>query len=367
MVIKTTTYQPGQNINDIQKKYKIENVIKLASNENPLGPSTKAVKAGLKIFKIINRYPDSKSINLKNVIKNFLSKSFITSDNIMVGNGSNEILEFIARRYLTRGSEALFCKHSFLVYKIISQNANAKIVESKPISTSGDEYLSIDLKDLRSRVTSKTKVIFIANPSNPTGTILKFAVLSKFIDSIPKRIIIVIDEAYYEYSEFQGFKSLINLLNKHPNLVITRSFSKIHALAGLRIGYGLASKKITNHFNDFRQPFNINYVAQEMAAASLEDKVYIEKSLRKNQIGMNYLKLNFDKLGVSYLNSYTNFVTINLGLSTKKVYKALLSKGVILRPLDNYGLPKYLRVTIGTDRENKFFINTLTSILRSLK
>ena len=365
--MKTTTYQPGQNIDDIRKKYNIKKVIKLASNENPSGPSIKAIKAGINIQKIINRYQDSHSLKLKNSINSFLSKPFINLNNIIIGNGSNEILEFIARRYLNDRSEVLFCKHSFLVYKIISKNMKAKIIESKPIKEPGLNYLCIDLKDMRKRVTNKTKVIFIANPSNPTGTILRIKEINDFIKSISKKIIVVIDEAYYEYSLFRGFKSAINLIKKYPNVVITRSFSKIHALAGLRVGYGITSNYIATEFNNYRQPFNINYIAQEMAAVSISDKSFVNKSLKENHEGMIYLKSCFDNLGISYLDSYTNFLTINLGKYTKKIYNALLGQGIILRPLDNYELPNYLRVTIGTEKENKQLINKLKKILKSVK
>ena len=367
MTIKTSTYQPGQNIDDIQKKYRIKNVIKLASNENPSGPSTKAIKAGLEIFKIINRYPDSKSSKLKKTIASYLSLSSIKVDNIMIGNGSNEILEFVARQYLDKKSEVLFCKHSFLVYKIVSANVNAKIVESKPIMIPGINYMNIDLEDMKLKITSKTKVIFIANPGNPTGTVLSITSIKKFLDNIPKRIIVVLDEAYYEYSEYKGFKTAASLLKKYSNIIVTRSFSKIHALAGLRIGYGLASKKIVNDFNNFRQPFNINYIAQEMAAVSLTDSSYVKKSLKENDNGMIYLKSCFDELGIKYLNSYTNFLTIYLGSKTKQIFNDLLHQGVILRPLNNYGLSKYLRVTIGTDSENRYFIKKLKKTLKMAK
>lgn len=365
--MKTTTYQPGQNIDDIKKKYNIKKVIKLASNENPSGPSTKAITAGIKIQKIINRYPDSHSLKLKSAIKKFLSKSFISLDNIVIGNGSNEILEFIARRFLNDKSEVLFCKHSFLVYKIISKNMNAKIIESKPIDDPGMNYLCIDLQNMKKSISNNTKVIFIANPSNPTGTILKIKAIDDFIKSISKKIIVVIDEAYYEYSLYRGYKSAINLIKKYPNVVITRSFSKIHALAGLRIGYGVTSKSIAKDFNNYRQPFNINYIAQEMATVSLTDKSFVNKSLKENHVGMTYLKSCFDDLGIPYLNSYTNFLTINLGKYTKKIYNALLSEGIILRPLDNYDLPDYLRITIGTEKENQLLIRKLKIILKSLK
>ena len=368
MVNKTSssTYQPGRNINDIQKTYGIKKVIKLASNENPLGPSKKAVIAANTITKYLNRYPDSKSINLKKAIQEKISKKNITEDNIIIGNGSNEILELVARKYLSQNSEVLFCKHSFLVYKIISNTMSAKIIESKPISTKDNSFMCVDLDSMKSKITSKTRVIFIANPGNPTGVALPIKDIEVFIKKISKKIIVVIDEAYYEYSSYYGFKSGISLLGKYPNIIITRSFSKIYALAGIRVGYGLASKEIINKFNDIRQPFNVNYIAQRMAKESLSDDKYLKKSLDLNNIGMQFLKLEFDQLKISYLKSSTNFITFYLGNKTHQLYEMLLSEGVILRSLENYGLPSYLRVTVGTKDENIMFIKKLKKSLKRI-
>ncbi len=363
----TSTYQPGRNIEDIQKTYGLKNVIKLASNENPLGPSKKAISAANKMINSMNRYPDSQSSRLKQAINKLISKRNISTDNIIIGNGSNEILELVARKYLNNNSEVLFCKHSFLVYKIISNTMNAKIIESKIITKKGKDFMGIDLESMRSKITKKTKVIFIANPGNPTGTVLSINKIEKFVKTISKKIIIVIDEAYYEYASYYGFKSSISLLNKYNNIIITRSFSKIHALAGVRVGYGLASKEIISNFNKIRQPFNVNYVAQTMAMESLSDEKYLKKSLELNDIGMQFLKLEFKKLGISYIDSYTNFMTVYLGNNAQIIYEMLLSEGVILRPLDNYGLPGYLRVTIGTKDENAMFIKKLKKSLKRLK
>ena len=363
----TSTYQPGRNINDIQKLYGLKKVIKLASNENPLGPSKKAISAANKIVESINRYPDSKSIDLKSAILKNISKRNITVNNIIIGNGSNEILELVARKYLNNNSEVLFCKHSFLVYKIISNTMKAKIIESKPIKEKGKDFMGIDLESMKSKITNKTKVIFIANPGNPTGTIVPINEIESFIKKISKKIIVVIDEAYYEYSSHHGFKSAVNLLAKYSNIVVTRSFSKIYALAGIRVGYGLASKDIISEFDKIRQPFNVNYIAQKMAIASLGDEEYLRKSLNLNDMGMQFLKLELNKLGIAYLNTYTNFITIHLGSKTQEIYEILLSEGVILRPLENYGLPGYLRVTIGTKEENNMFIRKLKKSLKGLK
>ena len=244
---------------------------------------------------------------------------------------------------------------------------NAKIIESKIITKKGKDFMGIDLESMRSKITKKTKVIFIANPGNPTGTVLSINKIEKFVKTISKKIIIVIDEAYYEYASYYGFKSSISLLNKYNNIIITRSFSKIHALAGVRVGYGLASKEIISNFNKIRQPFNVNYVAQTMAMESLSDEKYLKKSLELNNIGMQFLKLEFKKLGISYIDSYTNFMTVYLGNNAQIIYEMLLSEGVILRPLDNYGLPSYLRVTIGTKDENVMFIKKLKKSLKRLK
>ena len=361
----TSTYQPGKNIIDIQKTYGLKKVIKLASNENPLGPSKKAIAAANKITKSTNRYPDSKSTDLKQAIQKEISKKNISIKNIIIGNGSNEILELVARKYLKKDSEVLFCKHSFLVYKIISNTMNAKIIESKVFTKKGKNFMGVDLESMRSKITSKTKVIFIANPANPTG--ISINEIELFIKKISKKIIVVIDEAYYEYSSYYGFKSSVNLLAKYTNIIVTRSFSKIYALAGVRVGYGLASKEIISQFDKIRQPFNVNYIAQVMAEKSLEDVKYIKKSLKLNDVGMQFLKLEFKKLHILYIDSYANFITIYLGINAQQVYEMLLSEGVILRPLENYGLPGYLRVTIGTKDENNMFINKFKKSLKKLK
>ncbi len=362
----TSTYQPGQSIDSVMKKYGLRNVVKLASNENPYGPSPKSLAIAKKISNSVNRYPDSKCYGLKYNLVAYINKPHIKLNNIIIGNGSNEILELLARLYLNDKSEVLFSKHSFLVYKIISNAMHATIVETKPKMSQGFGFMGTDLSELNKKITKKTRMIFIANPSNPTGTILSVKDLDDFIKTVPKRILIVIDEAYFEYSEYMGMTNCIILLKKYSNVVITRSFSKVHALAGIRIGYGLGSDKIISKLDKIRQPFNVNYVAQAMAVESLKDKKYIKSSLISNNDGMLYLKKELDKLDIKYLDSYTNFLTIYLGKNANDVFEKLLENGVILRPLDNYNLKSYLRVTIGTRQENISFIKSLKKVMSKI-
>jgi len=358
------TYRPGKSIGSVKKQYNIKNVIKLASNENPLGPSLKALKIVTKRINEFNRYPDSDPLELKSQIAARLKQKSISVNNLIIGNGSNEILDFIARTYLSPDSEVIFTKHSFLVYKIISNVMKAKIIETKPIMLKGDQYLGTDLSAIMEKINKKTKLIFIANPNNPTGTILDIKDLGSFMRNVPKKVIVVLDEAYAEYAEYQNKRSGLSLLKKHPNIIITRTFSKIYALAGLRIGYGIGSKDVIKKLNYFRQPFNTNTFAQLLASECLKDKKYISKSLINNAKGMSYLKNQLDKLGINYLSSYGNFLTFKLGKRASNIYKKLLSNGIIVRTLEIYDLHDYLRVTVGKDTENKRFISTLKKLIK---
>ena len=356
-------YEPGRSIDEVIDEFDLNEVVKLASNENPLGASPKALSVLTELKNDMHLYPDGNGTKLK---KEIASHENVAIDNIIIGNGSNEILELLARLYLNDKSEVLFSKHSFLVYKIISNAMHATIVETKPKMSQGFGFMGTDLSELNKKITKKTRMIFIANPSNPTGTILSVKDLDDFIKTVPKRILIVIDEAYFEYSEYMGMTNCIILLKKYSNVVITRSFSKVHALAGIRIGYGLGSDKIISNLDKIRQPFNVNYVAQAMAVESLKDKKYIKSSLISNNDGMLYLKKELDKLDIKYLDSYTNFLTIYLGKNANDVFEKLLENGVILRPLDNYNLKSYLRVTIGTRQENISFIKSLKKIMSKI-
>tara|TARA_Y100000996_G_C22535155_1_gene648040 strand:- start:814 stop:1920 length:1107 start_codon:yes stop_codon:yes gene_type:complete len=363
----SSNYQPGLSAKLVKKKYALSKVIKLASNENPLGPSVNAANAARKEIQSLNRYPDGKCFDLVDEIKKYHKKYTLNNTNIIIGNGSNEILELIARTFLTNDSEAIISKHSFLVYKIICNSMKAKIVEANINKKNNDYFMTVNLDLIKEKITSKTKVIFIANPSNPTGTIIDTVKLEQFLKKIPKKIIVVIDEAYIEYACYRGHISALGLIRDYKNIIITRSFSKIYAIAGSRVGYGISQADIIQKLNSMRQPFNVNQIAQIMAINSLKDKKFLKDSLESNKKCYEFITRELDKDSIKYIDSYTNFITIYFGKNASFIFQELLKKGIILRPLNNYGLPNYLRVTIGTMSECKTFIKNLRILLKRIR
>jgi histidinol-phosphate aminotransferase len=281
----------------------------------------------------------------------------MVSDNIILGNGSNEVLEFIVRATVDNKSEVIIPKHSFLVYDIISKLQKAKIITTKPdTNKSSDNYLGIDLESIIERITKKTKLIFIANPANPTGTYIKLSRIEKFLELVPKNISIIIDEAYYEYLNPNNNKSAISLIKKYKNLYVTRSFSKIYGLASLRVGYGVSSPNNISKLKMYKQPFNTNSFAQNAALLALKDYRFIRQSKKNNDIAMNKLIDLFNTLSIDYLGTYCNFITFKAGKESKLLFEYLIKKGVIVRPLTNYMLKDYLRVSLGTPQDNNIFI-----------
>tara|TARA_B100000900_G_C20560880_1_gene708843 strand:+ start:602 stop:1705 length:1104 start_codon:yes stop_codon:yes gene_type:complete len=355
---KIIKYTPGFNIHDVQKKYNIKNVIKLASNENPY--ISKNVENYIAKSKHdLNLYPDSIPLNLLTQITKTIG-NMSKPENIIIGNGSNEILEFISRASLNSSSEVIIPKHSFLVYEIICKLLRAKVVTSLPDrSRESENYLGIDIEDVLKKITKNTKLIFIANPGNPTGTYLKLSVINNFLECIPKRISVIVDEAYYEYLEPVANKSAVSLLKKHKNLFVTRSLSKIYGLASLRIGYGISSSKNIQKLQEFKQPFNTNMFAQKAALLALKDKKFIKMSKDNNSMAMKKLTDTLNKLSITYLGTNCNFLTFKAGANSQKLFLYLLKKGIIVRPLTNYKLPDYLRVSLGKPRDNQKFIKHL--------
>lgn len=355
---KITKYTPGFNIHDVKKKYNIKNVIKLASNENPF-ISNNVTNYIAKSKHDVNLYPDSNpEILLSEISRNLGCK--IKSENIIIGNGSNEILEFITRASLDSSSEVIIPKHSFLVYEIICKLLKAKIIQSEPDKNKNSQnYLGIDIGNLLNKISKKTKLIFIANPGNPTGTYLKLSIIKKLLDSIPKRILVVVDEAYYEYLESSIDKSAVSLLQKYKNLIVTRSFSKIYGLASLRVGYGISSRENIEKLKIFKQPFNTNMFAQNAAILALKDKKFIKMSKDNNCLAMKMLTDVFDNLSIKYLGTNCNFLTFEVGKNANKLFTYLLKQGIIVRPLRNYKLANYLRVSLGKPKDNYKFIKHL--------
>ncbi len=345
-------YQPGKPISELARELGLSHIVKLASNENPLGPSPAVLAAITKASAEISLYPDGNGFALKAALASYYA---VDASQITLGNGSNDILELIARAFVSPADEVLFSEHAFAVYPLVTQAIGATAVIA-PAKDFGH-----DLAEMAARITAKTKVIFIANPNNPTGTYLSADLLEDFIAQVPKQTIVVLDEAYVEYGD-EGNTS-IGWLARYPNLIISRTFSKAYGLAGLRVGYGLSSLEVADVLNRIRQPFNVNSLALVAAEAALADQDYIVASKTNNDRGMTYLSNALEELGLAVIPSRGNFITVDVQQSAGVVYDALLREGVIVRPVANYGLPNHLRVSIGLPEENQQFISALTNVL----
>jgi len=349
-------YEPGKPIEELEREYGVSNAVKLASNENPLGPGKKALAAIKNALGGLGRYPDGNGFALKNKLA---SKHGVDPAQITLGNGSNDVLEFVARAFVSPADEVLFSQHSFAVYPIVTQAVGAKAIVT-PASNWGH-----DLDVMAKAVTDQTRLIFIANPNNPTGTWLRDSELKQFISALPDHVICVVDEAYAEYVEFKDYPDAVTWLPDFDNLLVTRTFSKIHGLAGLRIGYGVSSSDIADMLNRVRQPFNVNSLALAAAEATLDDDDHILKSRQLNHDGLVQLQAAFEQMGLGTIPSAGNFVAVDVGRNGADVYEQLLQRGVIVRPVANYEMPNHLRVTVGTQSENQRFLDALEEIVRS--
>lgn len=347
-------YQPGKPIEELEREYGVRNAIKLASNENPLGPSPKAVAAAQAALVDNARYPDGAGTLLKAALAKHLR---VQPTQVTLGNGSNDILELAARTFVNANDEVIFSQHAFAVYPIVTQ-----AVGGLPVVTPARDW-GHDLDAMAGAVSARTKLVFIANPNNPTGTWFDARSLTAFLDAIPARVIVVLDEAYFEYVGAADYPDGVSLLGRYPNLVVTRTFSKIYGLAGLRLGYGVSSEGIADLFNRVRQPFNVNSLAQSAGVAALEDSVHLARSREVNDAGLRELTHAFAELGLTYIPSVGNFISVRVGGNAARIYDALLREGVIVRPVANYGMPEYLRVTVGLPAENARFVAALTKVL----
>lgn len=353
-VQKLIPYTPGKPIEELERELGLSNIIKLASNENPLGPGKKALAAIQATLKDLALYPDGNGFNLKRVLAD---KYAVDMSQITLGNGSNEILELVARAFLTPELEVVFSQHAFAVYPIVTQAVGATAVVAPALN------YGHDLDAMLQRVNDKTRLVFIANPNNPTGTLLDHGRLESFIGALPDTCICVLDEAYCEFVGDQGADNSITWLRQYPNLLITRTFSKAYGLAGLRIGYGLSSPQLADILNRVRQPFNNNMLALAAAEAALTDIEHLQNTIAVNAQGMQFITDGFKKLGLEWIPSAGNFVLVDLKQPAMPIYEALLRKGVIVRPVGVYELPSHLRITIGTQAENQLFLQALTEVL----
>ena len=348
-------YQGGKPIAELAREMGLNeaDIIKLASNENPLGISPKAQMAIDEAVHDIARYPDGNSFELRKCVS---EKFDVAHNQIVFGNGSNDILELAARAFLHAGCEAIYSQHAFAVYPLVTQavGATGVVVTAKNYCHDLDGFLKA--------ITPKTRLIFIANPNNPTGTLIAKDALKAFFKQVPAHVLVVLDEAYDEYLSLAHQSEAIGWLSEFDNLIISRTFSKAYGLAGLRIGFGLMQADVADVLNRVRQPFNVNSIAQAAAIASLADDDFVARSYAANQAGMVQLTQGFKQLGLEYIPSFANFVSFKVA-NAAQVNQQLLKNGVIVRPIANYEMPEYLRVSIGLFSENARFLEVLEKIL----
>ena len=347
-------YQPGKPISELERELGISGIVKLASNENPLGCSPLAVAAMHEAIKTIALYPDGNGFELKDA----LSKRYgVAHDRMILGNGSNDMLELAARAFLAVGDKAAYSAHAFAVYPLATQAVGATGI-SVPAINFGHDLEAM----LKVAVEQQAKLVFIANPNNPTGTFLGEAELLGFLRALPPQILVVLDEAYNEYLPEECRYDSVSWLKDFPNLIISRTFSKAYGLAGLRVGYAFADVQVADMMNRVRQPFNVNSMAQAAAVAALQDEAFVAQTHALNQRGMEQITQGLSKLGLEFIPSYGNFISFKIG-NGMKVYRRLLELGVIVRPIAGYDMPDYLRVSIGLESENEKFLSALKQVL----
>ena len=355
-----TPYQPGKPIEEVQRELGLSEVIKLASNENPLGPSPAARRAIDAALAELQLYPDGSGFRLKRTLAARLG---VAPEQITLGNGSNEILELMARVFLAPGRAALFSEYAFAVYPLVTQAAGAQSLVAPARPQDDSVPLGHDLGAFTGLLESNVRLIFIANPNNPTGTWLEPEALQAFLRRVPPDVLVVLDEAYHEYMDPALRPDSLRWLKAHPNLVLTRTFSKVYGLAALRVGYAISHPDLADLLNRARQPFNNNSLALAAAEAALGDDDHVRRSVANNREGMVKLSNGLEAIGLRCLPSQANFLAFDAGRPAASLYEALLRAGVIVRPLASYGMPGYLRVTVGTAAENDRFLEALRSAL----
>lgn len=348
-------YVPGKPIGETARELGIpeSRILKMASNENPLGASPKALAAIRGALEELHYYPDGSGFELKRVLSEKLG---VQPAQIVLGNGSNDVLELTARAFLRPGDSAVYSRHAFMVYPLVIQAIGARHVE---VATK--EY-GTDLEALAAAVREDTRMVFVANPNNPTGTFNAWADVARFVERIPANVLVVLDEAYGEYLPDALVSPTPGWLDRFPNLVISRTLSKAFGLAGLRVGYGLAHPQVAEVMNRVRQPFNVNHLAMVAACAALGDDEFIARSRKVNADGLAQLAAGFERLGLEYIPSQGNFITVRVG-PAQAIYESLLGEGVIVRPIAGYGMPEHLRITVGLAEHNERFLAALERAL----
>ncbi|CAN7509067.1 histidinol-phosphate transaminase [Pseudomonas sp. LjRoot71] len=355
-VQQLSPYVPGKPVDELARELDLDpaSIVKLASNENPLGPSSKALEAIRQALPELTRYPDGNGFELKSRLA---ARCGVQINQVTLGNGSNDILDLVARAYLAPGLNAVFSQYAFAVYPISTQavGAQGKVVPAKDYGH--------DLDAMLAAIDENTRVVFIANPNNPTGTWFGPDALERFLARVPQSVLVVLDEAYIEFAEGDELPDGLKYLARYDNLLVSRTFSKAYGLAALRVGYALSSAQIADVLNRVRQPFNVNSLALSAACAALDDADYLAQSRQLNDAGMAQLEAGLRELGLSWIPSKGNFIAVDFGRDTAAINQALLRAGVIVRPVAGYGMPNFLRISIGLPAENARFLEALAKVL----
>lgn len=347
-------YRPGKPIEEVERELGLKEVVKLASNENPLGPSPQALATIKKYLETVNLYPDGDCFYLK---KNLEKKWGFGKEHFIIGNGSDEIVMLVAASFLEEGDEAIIGWPSFVIYPLVIKKFGGKVI---PVKLKDFRY---DLPGLARAITERTKLFFIANPNNPTGTIVTQDEVKEFLGEISKKILVIFDEAYADFVDSPSYPKTIDLIKEGGNILMLRSFSKAYGLAGLRIGYGIGSQETIDYLNKMRDPFNVNRLAQLAAVSALNDLEFLDRTKKIIRTGRDYLYQAFQKRNIKYIPTLANFILIEVPIRGEEIFEKLLKEGVIVRPLKEYELENYIRVTIGRPKENKKFIQALDKIL----
>ncbi|MFA6129814.1 MAG: histidinol-phosphate transaminase [Candidatus Omnitrophota bacterium] len=354
-VLNVKPYVPGKPIEETKRQLGLKQVIKLASNENPLGPSPKAVNAIKKCLNGINRYPDAQGFYLKKRLARYFS---LEPENFILGNGSDELIDVVIKTFVEPDENIVTSDTTFLEYEIIAQ-VNDRKIKKAPL-----RYFKYDLAAMLKLVDKKTKLVFIANPNNPTGTYVTKYEVADFLSALPESVVVVFDEAYDAFIDVDDYPDSLSYLRRKKKIIILKTFSKAYGLAGLRLGYAVAEGELISYMERVRQPFNVNMLAQEAGLAALDDKDFLKKSRRMVLTGKDFIYKELSGMGLGFLPSVANFILVDTGKDSLEVFKAMLKFGVIVRDMKQYGLKDFIRVTIGTQKENERFIRVLRKVLK---
>lgn len=347
-------YQPGKPVEELERELGISDIVKLASNENPNGPGARVCQVVAECLGGLSRYPDGNGFLLRQALQDELG---VAAEQITLGNGSNDILDLVARAFAGPGTEIIFSEYAFAVYPIVTLACNAR-----PVAVPADAW-GHNLDAMARAITEKTRLIFLANPNNPTGTYFSRTEFECFMEKVPAQVLVVLDEAYCEYVDKPDYPDGITFLAQYENLLVTRTFSKAYGLAGLRVGYGVSKKNIADVLNRVRQPFNVNNIALAAATAALADKAHLSESVTMNREGLLQLAQGLNALGLDFIPSVGNFITVDFLKDAAAINQKLLERGVIVRPLSNYGMPCHLRISIGNPAENMRLLDALRGVL----